>query len=257
MHYIYPLLLGPFAQPRWRDVFLRLFFVVGLTITTQVGGFLIWPALCISTDNLGVLYRIQRIVMPIICYLLGTWWIVPVIAAPFHSVPLPCSSTKEYPLAPRSSLTCLSNRNYVHESVRDDLLRTSKIFGRLYANVDIHYLDVGFPIRGMPAIPNVSHIDGKKVDFSFIWNIEGQVVPSPSPIGYGNEFNFVQSLFSDAKIHKPKTKQLLSFIEKSDQVKSILVNFDLKLHKEKAKKISEDETFVNGTSTDFFTVEYY
>ena len=253
MQYIYPLLLGPFAQPRWRDVFLRLFFVGVLTITTQVGGVLIWPSLCISTNNIGFLYQIQRITMPIICYLLGTWWVVPVVAAPFNSVPLPCSSTKEYPLAPRSYLTCLTNRNYVHSSVKDDLLRTSKIFGRLYANVDIHYLDVGFPIRGMPTVPNLSHVNGKTVDVSFIWNVEGLVVPSPSPIGYGNELKFVQSVFSDAKIHKPKTKQLVSFIEKSKQVKTILVNFDLKLHKEKTKKTK----FINGTSTDFFTVEFY
>jgi hypothetical protein len=195
-----------------------------LTVATQVGGVLIWPTLCLSTNDIGWRYRIQRIFIPVSVYFAGSWWLVPFIASFFNSVPMPCSAEREYPIAPRTYLTCLTNRNYVQKEVRDELLSKAKLYGRLYSRSEIHYLDAGFPIPMMPPLPHLSHNDGKKIDLSFIWHKNGQSLFSPSPIGYGNMLNGLEWFYEDTEIDHKKTREFLLLLHKSTIVKSIVLN---------------------------------
>ena len=253
MEYIYPLLLGPFAQPRWKDIFIRLFLVALLTPFTLVGGILIWPALCISTDNIGWYYQAQRIFLPFFCYLIGTWWLVPLLARPFNTVPLPCSLDKEYPIVTRSYLTCLSNRNYVAKPVRDELLQISKVFSRVEPKGTMYYMDTGFPIPMIPAFPNTSHRGGKTVALSFIWKDQAKIIPPPSPIGYGNDYGWVQTIFSNGEIHKAKSKKLLAFMAQNEHVKNIIIDKDLEL----TKANPERNKIIDGSASDFFTLVFH
>ena len=211
MKVVYPFLLGPLAQPRWRDVFIRLIIVGILTIITQVGGLLIWPTLCLSSNDIGWRYRLQRVFSPIFVYFIGSWWLVPSVAAFFNSVPMPCSAKRDYPIAPRSSLTCLTNRNYVQKEVRDEILAKAKLYGRLYSRSELHYLDAGFPfpVPFMPTLPHLSHHDGKKIDLSFVWHKDGQSLFSPSPLGYGNHISEFQWFYEDTEIDHKKTREIL------------------------------------------------
>ena len=113
-------------------------------------------------------------------YLLATFLIVPAIAPIFGRVALPVF--KQNNLAPLSFATCLLNRHYVVNSLKEISLNVATNFDNSENSQSLYYLDANFPFwDGFPLLPHLSHNDGKKIDFALIYEQNG----APSPIGYG------------------------------------------------------------------------
>ncbi|MBM76476.1 MAG: hypothetical protein CMK59_13805 [Proteobacteria bacterium] len=166
-------------------MFIRLLLVVLTTWLTEVGGFLIWPMLSYSVDDLGWRLVLKRYSYPILSYILGSVLIIPVLAAQMNSVPLPCF-TKKSVLKPQTRLTCILNRHYVQSNVLESLVTLSKQLSRRYDSIDVRFLDGGHPFAIIPPFLNFSHRNGRSVDLSFMWRDDlGKPSSSPSPMGYG------------------------------------------------------------------------
>lgn len=91
-------------------------------------------------------------------------------------------------LKPANYLTVLLNRNYVHSSVNEYLKDVSDNLAMSNPDIHIRYLDAGFPlIKGFPLLPHLSHNDGKKIDFSLVYEDEQEQIVnlSKSISGYG------------------------------------------------------------------------
>ena len=186
-------LKGPFAQPRKMPLIIRLILVGIMTWLTEIGGLLIWPMLSYSVDDLGFRLTLKRYLYPILSYILGSITIVPIVAAQFNFVPLPCYSSRSV-LKPQTQMTCVLNRHYVKSNVRDGLLTLSRQLSRRYDNVDIRFLDGGHPFGVIPPFPNFSHRNGRSIDLAFLWKDDlGNQTTSPSPIGYGGYTNPTQT----------------------------------------------------------------
>ena len=115
--------LGPFAQQSRVALLLRILLVLLLTITTQIGGVLVWPTLSMSSDDIGWKYKLQRWLYPIGVYLFGNMILFPNLAPLWSMEALPCSSSSY--LQPRTTLTCLSNRQYLKSESLRSLQRVS------------------------------------------------------------------------------------------------------------------------------------
>lgn len=161
-----------------------------LTITTQIGGVVYGVSLlCIK------LVRIQstkkRIILSIFSffgiYLLFTLILVPLIARPFGRVSLPILETGN--LKPATVLTCLLNRHYVKEDLRESTIKVADQLNQKFPGTLVNYLDANFPfIDNFPLLPHRSHDDGKKLDLSFQYddvNTGLQTNNLPSLLGYG------------------------------------------------------------------------
>jgi len=108
--------------------------------------------------------------------------VVPQIAPIFGREPVNINEN----IKPASFLTNILNRNYIVPEL-NILLR--KVSGQLKGTgIEIRYLDANLPfIKGFPLWPHLSHNDGKKIDISFVYEDELNVVKnkSKSISGYG------------------------------------------------------------------------
>ncbi len=166
-------------------IFLHIFLVFLLTLTTQVGG-IIWVLIFGTFKIVKVKYSLQfRLLIFALAYLINTFLIVPKIAVLFGRVSLPIS--KKENLVPHNFLTVLMNRNYVNPKLKKHLVEISERPALKNSNLKLAYLDANFPfIDGFPLLPHLSHNDGKKIDLSFYYlkdNIATNEKPSRS--GYG------------------------------------------------------------------------
>ena len=240
--YIRAALLGPFAQQTIRDIIPRLVVVVIISLLTQVGGLLIWPALAINANDIGWKYRLQRWLAPLLCYVLGSWLLVQPLASLFDRVPLPCSPSSRYPIAARTQLTCLANRHYVPRKAHQSMLAVAKQLGRMLPNVSIYYLDANFPIGDIPLFPHQYYHTGKSLDVSLNWTIgKNQSVPSASPFGYGSYVSSeaetcfppmlkrigLSHLFSNQNLDKRNTSLIINLINQQENVRVILLERNL------------------------------
>jgi hypothetical protein len=163
-----------------------------LTLLTQIGGIVYLLSLVIQkfidkwTKRKFIRYTIS-VASFLILYCATTFFLVPVIAKPLGRVPLPLTTTNN--LQPLNILTCLLNRNYVKQELRQTAFNVAIEMQNRFPGTIVNYLDAGFPfINHYPLLPHLSHNDGKKLDLSFCY-IESKTKKAtnscPSFIGYG------------------------------------------------------------------------
>lgn len=161
-----------------------------LTIATQIGG-LVYGLSLVCTQLLNIQSTKKRILYRTLSfiglYLLFTLLLVPLIARPFGRVPLPILKTRN--LKPATILTCLLNRHYVKEELKESTLKIADQLNQNFPGALVIYLDANFPfIDNFPLLPHRSHHDGKKLDLSFQYDeIKSgrQTNNLPSFLGYG------------------------------------------------------------------------
>lgn len=163
---------GPLAWPSLRERVIGLAVVLLLTVLTEVGGLLVWPALGLA-GAWGSSVR-ATLGLAVLSYGLGSL-AVPLVAARLGRVPLPCLAHPD--LAPASPIYCLLHRHYVRPALRGELEAIAARYAEAYPGERVRYLDAGFPIRGVPLIPHLSHHDGRKLDLA----LPGR---GGSPLGY-------------------------------------------------------------------------
>lgn len=220
-----------------------------LTLTTQIGGILLWLALifrglvCGKSKAPGILAASGFVGL----YALSTVWLVPLLAPEFGRVALACGSQPSG-YAPASRLYCLTNRNYVREETREAL---HSIVSRMRGKGPVVYLDAGFPFfDGFPLLPHLSHRDGRQLDLALIYRDEesGERFSPVWPLGYWAfapvaakdracpresgplrwSMEWVQPLFRRATLDRDATRHLLESALSVPQVGRVLLAPDLK-----------------------------
>ncbi|MEZ5018155.1 MAG: hypothetical protein R2800_13935 [Flavipsychrobacter sp.] len=163
-----------------------------LTLLTQVGGLLLVLTLLLHCIIAKRYKRVNFIgaktLLFILIYFTFTFVLIPPIAKHFGRVPLPFGFNKGN-LKPQNPFTFLLNRHYVTKDLHATITTACKIWEGQHKGETIHYLDANFPfINGFPLIPHLSHDDGKKLDFAFLYYDTLHKKPSnstPSYFGYG------------------------------------------------------------------------
>lgn len=155
-------------------VYLILF--ITLTITTQIGGFILLLSFVIA-KYWKYNFRLKTPIIFILGYFLSTFFIVPFIAPFFGREKIEASST----LQPATIFTIILNRNYVKPQLH-------LVLKELSYELPIRFLDANFPfINKFPLLPHLSHNDGCKIDLSFIYQTQNGEISNKlkSVSGYG------------------------------------------------------------------------
>lgn len=148
----------------------RVALFVGLTLLTQVGGF-VWLLARGRFWLFGVLY-------------VAVWGLVQVAAPLAGRVALPCA---EGVLRMQSVAYCVLLRNFVAPELAEVAQTAAEGVAKAHPGTLTLALDGGFPfLDGFPLIPHLSHDDGEKLDFAFYYAMDGAYQPgrTASPIGY-------------------------------------------------------------------------
>ena len=181
--------MGQFIKYSW-----NILLVIILTALTQVGGILYLISIVLSN---WIRYRIRGKLALVftILYLICTFLIVPLTSPWFGRQKI----DNNLYLKPANYLTVLLNRNYVTSETNVFLQETSNQLMSEKSEIQIRYLDACFPfIKGFPLLPHLSHNDGRKIDFSLVYEDETGIISNKgkSLSGYGvfedareNEFN--------------------------------------------------------------------
>ncbi|MEM9821506.1 MAG: hypothetical protein AAF985_10560 [Bacteroidota bacterium] len=177
---------------KFASVLLRIFWVVGLTLLTQIGGLLY---LCYFFGlrkwlraRYGELALWKRGLAFGSFYALVSLLLIPLIASQLGRVPIPLFSSPQQAIQPASILTCLSNRHYVRPQLKQLALEVSREVRKQIPDFRMVYLDANFPFwNGFPLLPHRSHDDGEKLDIAFIYHdSDGRLTnATPSILGYG------------------------------------------------------------------------
>ncbi|MCV6825788.1 MULTISPECIES: hypothetical protein [Halocynthiibacter] len=152
----------------------HLFFVLTLTVLTQLGG-LAWLIAAFFQRKIfafAVVYSALTV---------SAVWVAP----SFGRVALNCFD--DGPLEVQSWMYCVLNRNYVVPELRDILVETANELERQFPGTKTIVLDANFPfLNGFPLLPHLSHDDGEKVDLAFYYRDKTGYLPGAtrSPIGY-------------------------------------------------------------------------
>ena len=160
-------------------LFLNVFWILVLTVITQIGGVVYLIA--------KVIYRkktLKKWVTFLLLYLISTFAIVPYVAPLFGREKIKTTDSIKI----HTFFTTLANRNYVVPEVNDVLASISTKVSTTYPGIEIHCLDANFPFfDGFPLPPHLSHKDGKKLDISLFYEDDkGNVInDKPSVSGYG------------------------------------------------------------------------
>lgn len=161
----------------------RFILFVVLTVFTQIGG-LVYIFSIYFSRKLKFIFKGKLALVFILFYVLITFLLVPILAPMFGRVKI---ANTEF-LKPASFSTIILNRNYVAKDLNSFLQSVSKDFEEGNRDVGIRYLDACFPfVDGFPLLPHLSHNDGKKIDFSLVYEDEGGEIinESKSVSGYG------------------------------------------------------------------------
>ncbi|MCZ4696454.1 hypothetical protein DWB61_17480 [Ancylomarina euxinus] len=162
---------------------LRILLFVILTILTQVGGVIYLLSLLLA-DRIKYSFKLKNIITFVALYTITTLLIIPSLAPIFGRVKIQNTES----IKPTNYWTVILNRNYVVpelseflKSVADDL-KTSE------SSQELRYLDANFPfINKFPLLPHLSHNDGKKIDFSLVYESKNGEISNlkKSRSGYG------------------------------------------------------------------------
>ena len=240
---------------------LNLILIVLLTIITQVGGLIFILYLLTRSWILKKCEKVRyqkslSFLYFLFLYFLSSFFILPLLAKPFGRVPLPLLEKNN--LQPLNVFTCILNRNYVREELRNSAFQVAEKMNAKYPGTVLNYLDANFPfLNGFPLIPHLSHNDGKKLDLSFCYKDAESMSETnacPSIIGYGiceeplpNEINTAAScsqrgnkLYSLMKSIYPqgnkknyvfdarRTADLVGFFAKENSISKIFIEPHLK-----------------------------
>lgn len=169
-----------------------------LTILTQIGG-LVYLASIPIARRIQKTFRFKATVTFIILYILVTFSIVPSLAKLNGR-----EKIKHHPnLKPANLMTVILNRNYVSKSLNVFLENVSENLKEKNDRITILYLDACFPfIKGFPLLPHLSHNDGKKIDFSLVYQDKNGIITdkSKSISGYGVFENPTQSELNQTEL---------------------------------------------------------
>nr|WP_321406638.1 hypothetical protein [uncultured Carboxylicivirga sp.] len=175
--------------------FLFHFILFGLlTILTQIGGFVYLASLFIAKKiKKKVWYKTSGVF--ILTYTVFTFLFVPFFASLNGRQRVISNANVEAV----NLLTVWLNRNYVAVDMNKCISEISLELNKLNPDIKLRYLDACFPFfDGFPLLPHLSHNDGKKIDFSLVYEDEsGKIInKSKSNSGYGvfedpktNEYN--------------------------------------------------------------------
>ncbi|WP_439183092.1 hypothetical protein [Carboxylicivirga taeanensis] len=164
-------------------ILLHTFVFIILTLLTQIGG-VVYLMSFIFSRRIKISFPLKGLAAFLVIYSLGTFVTVPMLAKLFHRERI----THYDNLHPANYMTILMNRNYVRSEVNTYLKTVSDKLMHSHPQVKMRYLDANFPlIDGFPLLPHLSHNDGKKVDFSLVYEDEqGHIIDaSKSVSGYG------------------------------------------------------------------------
>lgn len=157
-----------------------------LTLLTQVGGIVLLFSYGISRLPVFPNFRkFRTLVVFILLYFVTSIFIIPPMASLNGRVPL---NIFNQTLRPLNFMTCLLNRHYVRDELKQSVLEISQQMNQKYPGTILYYLDASFPfIDKYPLLPHLSHNDGKKLDICFFYkSIQGEKLRGhPSIIGYG------------------------------------------------------------------------
>lgn len=157
-------------------------FVI-LTLLTQIGG-VVYLMSFVFSRRIKYSFPLKGVAAFIIIYSLGTFVTTPMLAKLFNRERI----THYNNLRPANYMTVLMNRNYVRPEVNSYLKSVSEQLKAQNSQVCMRYLDACFPlIDGFPLLPHLSHSDGKKIDFSLVYeNKQGEIINSSKSVsGYG------------------------------------------------------------------------
>ncbi len=149
-----------------------------LTALTQIGGLLYLISILVFRER-----KRKKYLFFLGMYLLATYFIVPYVAPYFGRERI---KTSEHFKA-HSLFYSVTNRNYVRPELNLLLEKVAAEFAEAHPNATVHHLDANFPfVNKFPLLPHLSHNDGKKIDLSLIYEIDGQIKNErPSVSGYG------------------------------------------------------------------------
>jgi hypothetical protein len=178
-----PLVLGPFAASSRTTRWIGVGVTVLLTLVTQVGGILTWPAwgMAARGRSRGLL---RGLALGAALYTVGALAVVPFAAGLCGRVPLPIVESNG--LAPRSPFFWVLQRHYVERHVRTELEAMAASVAR--PGLPVRYLDASFPLpTPLWMLPHASHAGGHAVDLAL--PLLDPATGSPidgggSPIGY-------------------------------------------------------------------------
>lgn len=174
------------------QILLKTFWLVFLTVLTQIGGVVYvislftYPLIHRKLKN-RFLKTSCKVFVFLLLYGIASFLIVPRMARLYGREPLPI--TEQNHLQPLNIITCLLNRHYVKSELKRTAQKVAKQMNEQYPGTVLNYLDANFPFfDGFPLVPHLSHSDGKKLDLAFCYIHSKTGEPSnasPSFIGYG------------------------------------------------------------------------
>lgn len=167
---------------RIKWVLLTLSFVI-LTIVTQIGGLI----LLLSYLTYRIFFSdYNRWSLPLIFtvyYTIASIFIVPKLAPVFGREQIKDNEAVQA----HSFFYRIANRNYVNAVFHETIQSIAQDFQKQYPGIKMVYTDANFPfIDGFPLLPHRYHLDGKKIDFDFVYQ-EGAQLSNLKPTfsGYG------------------------------------------------------------------------
>jgi len=213
--FLFRLLLGPLYH-LWKYPvlsILSLFWIIFLTILTQVGGLLFWLGfsflpLLHKTGHFKKFKILKFLGFQLVFYLIFCLTILPFLAKTLNQTPrtaLPVWGSKDFPVKPRNIFYVLLNRNYLQSQLLPEVQKVTQQMNTKYPGTIVFYLDANFPLEwnwltlflqylglirsrvdAFPLYPHLSHWDGKKLDLNFLYTKEGKPgCYTPSWLGYG------------------------------------------------------------------------
>jgi hypothetical protein len=154
-----------------------------LTILTQVGGIIYLFSLLLA-EKLKISFKLKKAIIFVVLYSLITLLIIPRLAPIFGRVKI--QNTER--IKPTNYWTVILNRNYVVPELKDFLESVADDLKLIAPSQELRYLDANFPfVNKFPLLPHLSHNDGKKIDFSLVYeNKNGEITNlKKSRSGYG------------------------------------------------------------------------
>lgn len=208
----------------------HLFFIVIMTVLTQIGG-LAW---------VFALFFRRKFMMFLAAYValsVASVWLAP----RFGRVPLNCFSQGS--LEVQNLMYCAMNRNYVSPELAEVLTQTAREMDRRYPGTKTLVLDTNFPFwEGFPLIPHLSHDDGEKADIAFYYQNESGYLAGAtrSPIGYfafehGSsdcistwstlrwDFDILQPLWHEYDLDIERNRSVLQILSGNERVGKIFI----------------------------------
>lgn len=214
---------------------LHFFLIIILTITTQIGG-IIYVICIIFINRNNEKYRLKRLVLFSILYLVVTFLIVPNLAPIFGREKIKENKN----LTAHFFIIKLFNRNYVKPELNTILENVLEVLKTNNPELKLIYLDANFPFfDGFPLLPHLSHKDGKKIDVSFIYeDNKGNVTNlKTSNSGYGVFENPMKEEFNQAEYCKQKGYWQYDFTK---YMTFGSINDDLKLSEKTTRLLIEE-----------------